>query len=80
MEGCVVRDFCFHFLVLSLVLKAYRCLPSTMDLSLVPSGSSKATVRDEAVLTRYVTAKIRVLLRQAATESKGRYKSRSKKR
>jgi len=53
LEGCVVRDFCFHFLVLSLVPKVYRCLPSIMDLSLVPSGSSKATVRDEAVLARY---------------------------
>ena len=51
MEGCVVEGFCFHFLVLSLVLKAYRCLPSMMDLSLVPSGSSNATARDEAVLT-----------------------------
>ena len=53
MEGCVVRGFCFHFLVLSLVPKVYRCLPSIMDLSLVPSGSSKATVRDEVVLSRY---------------------------
>ena len=38
---------CFHFLTVALVPKAKRCLAASMDLSLSPSGSSKATIREE---------------------------------
>jgi len=38
---------CFHFLTVALVPKAKRCRSVSRDLRFAPSGSSKATTREE---------------------------------
>jgi len=38
---------CFHFLMVALVPKAKRCQSANRDLRFAPSGSSKATTREE---------------------------------
>ena len=48
LKGCLhLLALCFHFLIVALVPKAKRCQATSRDLSLIPSGSSKATTREE---------------------------------
>ena len=45
--GCLRCVLCFHFRTVALVPKAKRCRAISRDLRHEPSGSSKATTREE---------------------------------